>query len=1204
MSKAQRLDEAYPRQGPLGLLGLVLGLMAGGAALYVVAGPPRLPNALPNWDAVLLTLRGSYLSPEVLAYLLVTAAWVVWLWIVGSILLRMLAVAAEFITHGASWVRFLRRCSDRVTPPVVRRLVDAALVAVVVVNLVGRGAPCVAATALASAAPMSVVVAGATGAPSPQVPDSRPEQQRMTQYTVQPGDTLWAIAERFYGTGQEYPRLVAANLGRVMEDGRRFTQAGVIHPGWHLDAPAPSRAVEEVAGESYYVVERGDTLRGIAARLLGDEARWTELFDANRGVARLDDGHALSDPGLIWPDLRLRLPPVAPERASEPPAPAVATQEADGIFPEPPACPGNAALPPVAVDPVGEEPMAAAESPVAPNMHSGEDPVAGESWPSLLVYGAAGVAAALAGGAALLSRRRVRRSLDEPPVAGEEETSLLASSFVEGEFARAFAHRLHGDDVDPVTLVAEQLLRFLKERGPAEISIVTSRHGRNAVELTLSAAPPDRADILARAGEFASRMGASVRAEVTPDGDIALRLSGLKLASMMAPLSTQEGDRLCLIPIGVQSARETLHVNWPELGHVLIAGAQGAGTEVLLTSLLSALAARIRPEELAFNAIASRRTLSAELCDLPHLRSVADPSDSEGVAAVLEQVRAELLARMRRAERREGTASAANPKSPEIVLVVGELAESLDNPLLELIALHGREHGVRLLASSSDVAGIEDSLISCFGCSLVLQTTDEEESIRLLGRPDAADLGTGDYLLRIDGRLPVRARGFRVSPEHLAELVRSMRAAYGGGPCGAEAVSDATGSGAADGNSSRDSNANLQGDASSRESQGDDTIHESAGPTQGATPSVGVPSSPSSDETTASSPEDLARGVGVPISTDPAGDPLDHSAESRSEPLMSAAEEPIVSSSRQEEDSVQGTPVQISCFGGFSVTSGEREITPNSDEGTSFKGWEVLAYLACQPDGAAAKDRLLEAIWPEVDEERAANRMRVAMARLRGLLSRQVPGLTSEAVRCDRDGTCRLEIGMILSDVHQFTSLCRSASRLPTEQARVALQHARSLYGGDLLHGTSYVWADERGESGLSLRESYREEYYRATQRLAKLHCHEGEPARAVPLYRALLKAEPTLEDVVRELYRCFGQLGDLSSLVREDRHLRQALREAYYDPGDSEDDPNCYQPEPETVEVFNRVKRDLVSRDPATIAQASGQGRCTTERGYTTAIP
>ena len=72
-------------------------------------------------------------------------------------------------------------------------------------------------------------------------------------------------------------------------------------------------------------------------------------------------------------------------------------------------------------------------------------------------------------------------------------------------------------------------------------------------------------------------------------------------------------------------------------------------------------------------------------------------------------------------------------------------------------------------------------------------------------------------------------------------------------------------------------------------------------------------------------------------------------------------------------------------------------------------------------------------------------------------------------------------------------------------------------------------------------------------------------------LYRELLRAEPTLEDVARRLYRCYGQLGDRVSLVREHHRLQQALQEAYGRPEDG-GDPALTAPEPETVATFEEV--------------------------------
>src|SRR5207249_1521239 len=119
-------------------------------------------------------------------------AWLIWLWVVGSLALRCAVVAADALGHGAGWARGLRRLSDRVTLPIVRRVVDGALVAAVVVNVAAR-AP--AAAAAESAIP-AAITAAADPRPAPASPSVRgPAAGAGTvTYTVQPGDNLWLIA--------------------------------------------------------------------------------------------------------------------------------------------------------------------------------------------------------------------------------------------------------------------------------------------------------------------------------------------------------------------------------------------------------------------------------------------------------------------------------------------------------------------------------------------------------------------------------------------------------------------------------------------------------------------------------------------------------------------------------------------------------------------------------------------------------------------------------------------------------------------------------------------------------------------------------------------------------------------------------------------------------------------------------------------------
>src|SRR5579859_8113218 len=148
--------ESTPR--PLPFVGFVAILAASGTFLYAISGPPHLPSRIPSGSEILVTLQGSYVPLEWFAYAFTTAAWILWIWIVGSLVLRLITALAELVTRGAAWAKSLRAATDRFTLPIVRRVVDGAVVAVVVVNLVTR-AP------TASAAPLHSPAAAVADAP-------------------------------------------------------------------------------------------------------------------------------------------------------------------------------------------------------------------------------------------------------------------------------------------------------------------------------------------------------------------------------------------------------------------------------------------------------------------------------------------------------------------------------------------------------------------------------------------------------------------------------------------------------------------------------------------------------------------------------------------------------------------------------------------------------------------------------------------------------------------------------------------------------------------------------------------------------------------------------------------------------------------------------------------------------------------------------
>jgi DNA-binding SARP family transcriptional activator len=219
-----------------------------------------------------------------------------------------------------------------------------------------------------------------------------------------------------------------------------------------------------------------------------------------------------------------------------------------------------------------------------------------------------------------------------------------------------------------------------------------------------------------------------------------------------------------------------------------------------------------------------------------------------------------------------------------------------------------------------------------------------------------------------------------------------------------------------------------------------------------------------------------------------------------------------------------------------------RQIWP-PDRGR-FKHWEVLVFMAAQPNGVVAREKLTEALWPGQDPRRDADPTRPLRSQLyllRQAVTQEAPEIPGDFVLLHRNGLCALDTAVVTSDVHRFVALYEEAKTLPPPQAKAAYRQALALYRDDLLTKRQYEWLDERDESGLTLRDLYREMQRRATKELADLHLREGEAAAAIPLYRALLRAHPLAETLVRSLFRCYRLTGDRAALLREERHLRRA---------------------------------------------------------------
>mgnify|MGYP004683238173 CR=1 FL=1 len=89
----------------------------------------------------------------------------------------------------------------------------------------------------------------------------------IVKYRVKRGDTLWSIAQRFYGNGSLYNKIKEKN--NLTDD--------VIYVGQILNIPKP----ESTSSQMVYIVKDGDTLWSIAQNLMGNSNYYNYIKAAN-----------------------------------------------------------------------------------------------------------------------------------------------------------------------------------------------------------------------------------------------------------------------------------------------------------------------------------------------------------------------------------------------------------------------------------------------------------------------------------------------------------------------------------------------------------------------------------------------------------------------------------------------------------------------------------------------------------------------------------------------------------------------------------------------------------------------------------------------------------------------------------------------------------------------------------------------------------
>ncbi|MEK3794846.1 response regulator [Paenibacillus sp. FSL R7-0204] len=208
--------------------------------------------------------------------------------------------------------------------------------------------------------------------------------------------------------------------------------------------------------------------------------------------------------------------------------------------------------------------------------------------------------------------------------------------------------------------------------------------------------------------------------------------------------------------------------------------------------------------------------------------------------------------------------------------------------------------------------------------------------------------------------------------------------------------------------------------------------------------------------------------------------------------------------------------VSIRCFGSFEVRNSQGMLV----RWPTRKTEELFAYLLCYPNQEAEKWQLVEALWPEMDEERAVHNLHNTIYRLKKLLKEHKLGLD---VGKTGQGY-QLETFVTSYDLLEFQGYVPARS-----DAQEDISHLDSLcalYRGHLFERKDYLWKHR-------LEEEYSKRFMSMAQNLGRLCLARKDWESAEQRLSAYLTLYPFDENINLLLMKVYVSSGKREKMTR-----------------------------------------------------------------------
>lgn len=200
------------------------------------------------------------------------------------------------------------------------------------------------------------------------------------------------------------------------------------------------------------------------------------------------------------------------------------------------------------------------------------------------------------------------------------------------------------------------------------------------------------------------------------------------------------------------------------------------------------------------------------------------------------------------------------------------------------------------------------------------------------------------------------------------------------------------------------------------------------------------------------------------------------------------------------------------------------------------KAEELFAYLVHYRGRTISRDKLTEALWPDIDPQKAAVQLYTAVYQMRQGLKKAGLPITVENVRLEEG--YRIPADQLRLESEEWErGLLELRDRLDQENNLERLKKLVDQYEGDYLGEYDYPWAEEENERLRSMWTLY-------ALHLTELLIARQRYREAAMTGAKVLRSQPYCDEAHLLLLQAYDGIGDLSSVLRHYQEAEKIFRQ------------------------------------------------------------